>query len=95
MFTNVSYIYIHIFIRKKGAYYGNTCGRWVAGGVQSICPLNNLNSFHCIIIKLCENVCWQNISAKLYNQPDAMKHFGVMTLELAKFAKINRIRSVT
>jgi len=24
-----------------------------------------------------------------------MKHFGVMALELAKFAKINRVRSVT
>ena len=51
---------------------------------------NNLNSFHCIIIKFCENVCWQNISVKFDNQPDPMKHFGVMALELAKFAKINR-----
>jgi len=61
---------------------------------QSICPLNNFNSFHCIIIKLCENVCWQNISAKFNNQPDPMKHFGVLALELAKFAKINLVRSV-
>jgi len=28
-------------------------------------------------------------------QPDPMKHFAVMALELAKFAKINRVRSVT
>ena len=66
-----------------------------AGGIQSICPLNNLNSFHCIIIKLCENVCWQNISAKFDNQPDSIKHFGVMAIELAKIAKINLVRSVT
>ena len=45
-------------------------GTRAAGGVQSMCPLNNLNSFHCIIINLCENVCWQNISAKFDNQPD-------------------------
>jgi len=60
-----------------------------SGVVQSICPLNNLNSFHCIIINHCENVCWQNISANFDNQPDPIKHFGVMALELAKFAKIN------
>jgi len=65
------------------------------GGVQSIFPLNNLKKIHCIIIKLCENVCWQNTSAKFDNQPDPMKHFGVMALELAKYAKINRDRSVT
>ena len=52
-------------------------------------------SFHCIIIKLCENVCWQNISAKFDTQPDPMKHFGVMALELAQFAKINCVWSVT
>ena len=63
-----------------------TCTR-ATGVVQSICRLNNfLNSFHCIIIKLCGNVCWQNISAKFDNQPDPMKHFGVMVLELAKLA---------
>ena len=80
-----------LFIRpfeKKNTYYGNTCG------VQRICPLNNFNSFHCIIIKLCENVCWQNVSAKLDNQPDPIKHFRVMPLELAKFANIN-VRSAT
>jgi len=70
-------------------------GTWVAGGIQSICPLNNFNSFHCIIINLCGNVCWQNISPKLDNQPDPMKHFGVMALEVAKIAKINLARSVT
>ena len=58
-------------------------------------PLNNLNSFHCIIIKLYENVCWQNISAKFDNQLDPIKLFGVMALELAKIAKINLSRSVT
>ena len=66
-----------------------------AAAAESICPLNNLNSFHCKIIKLCENVCWQNISAKFHNQSYPIKHFGIMTLELAKFAKINRVRSVT
>jgi len=69
-------------------YYGD------AGSGQSICPLNNLNIFQWII-KLCENVCWQNIAAKFDNQPDPMKLFGVMALELAKFAKINRVRSIT
>ena len=67
--------------------------RPASGGVHSICPFNSLNS--CIIIKLCENVWWQYISAKFDNQPDPMKHFGVMALELAKIAKINRVRSVT
>ena len=47
-----------------------------AGSVQSICPLNNLNSFYCIIIKLCKNVCWQNISAKFDNQPEALWSYG-------------------
>jgi len=60
-------------------------------GLPSICPLNNFNSFHCIMIKLCENVCWQNVSAKFDKQPDPIKHFGVMVLELAKFAKIDCI----
>ena len=58
-------------------------------------PLNNFNTCHCIIIKLCENVCCQNISAKFDKQPDPMKHFGVMALELDIIAKINRVRSVT
>ena len=66
-----------------------------AAGDKSICPLNNLNSFHCIFIKVCENVCWQNISAMFENQPDPIKHFGVMAPELAKFAKINGVLSVT
>ena len=69
--------------------------RAAGGGGQSICLLNNLNSFHCIIIKLCENLCWQNISAMFINQPDSIKHFSVMALELAKFAKINGVLSVT
>ena len=94
MFTNVSYIYIHIFIRLFEKM-GRIMGTRAAGGGQSICPLNNFNSLHCIIIKPCENVCWQNISAKFDNQPDPIKHFGVMALELAKFAKINRVHSVT
>ena len=33
--------------------------------------------------------------AKFNNQPDPMKHFGVMAIELAKIAKINHVRSVT
>jgi len=53
---------VHVFL--YGRLNGNTCGGWSAGGVQTICSLNNLNTFHCIIIKLCENVCWPNISAK-------------------------------
>jgi len=65
------------------------------GGGQSICPLNNFNTFHCIIIKLCENVGWQNSSAKSNNQPDVMKHFRVMALEISKIAKINCVRSIT
>ena len=79
-----------------------TCaaGGQPTGGVQSICPLSNFNCFHCIIMKwiiinLCDIVCWQNISAKFDNQPDLIKHFGVMALELAKIAQINRVRSVT
>ena len=35
-----------------------------------------LKSFDSIIIKLCENVCWQTISAKFDNQPDPMKHMS-------------------
>ena len=62
-----------------------------AGSIQGICPLNNFNSFYCIIIKLCENVCWQNISAKFDNQSDPMKHFGVMALELAKTVQIRLV----
>jgi len=46
-----------------------------------------LNIFQWIIIKLCENVSWQNISAKFNNQPDPFKDFGVMALELAKIAQ--------
>jgi len=69
--------------------------RAAASKALIFCLLNNLNSFHCIIIKLCENVCWQNILAKFNNQPDPIKHFGVMALELAKIAKINLVRSDT
>ena len=32
---------------------------------------------------------------KFDSQPDPMKHFGVMALELSKMAKINLVRSVT
>jgi len=35
------------------------------------------------------------VDKKFGNQPDPMKHFGVMTLEFAKFAKINLVHSVT
>ena len=86
------YLFNHLYMPGKKRRIIGTCA---AGGVQSICPLNNLDSSHCIIIKLCEKVCWQNISAKFDNQPDPIKHFGVMALELAKFVKINRSRSVT
>ena len=68
---------------------GSIMGTRAAAGVQSVCLLNNFNSFHCIIIKLCEHVCWQNIWGKFDNQPDPMKHFGVMAIELVKIAKIN------
>ena len=71
---------------------GRIMGTCVAGGVQSICPLNNFNSFHCIIIKLCENVCWHNLLAKFNNQSDPMKDFGVMALVVAK---INIVCTVT
>ena len=37
----------------------------------------------------------QNISAKFDNQPDTMNYFGVIAFELAKFAKINIVCSVT
>ena len=87
----VSNLFIHvhefIFIRpfeKTGPILGTS-----AAAREFVCSIT-FNSFHCIIIKLCEHVCWQNVSAKFDNQPDPMKHFGVMALELAKFAKINR-----
>jgi len=79
-------------LREKA---GPIIGARAACSVQSICPLNNLDGFHFIIIKLSENASWQNISAKFDNQSDPMKHFGVMALELAKFAKINSLHSVT
>ena len=77
MFTTFFFYFFspHIFICPKKP--GRIMGTRAAGSVQSICPLNNLSIFHCIIIKLCENVCWQNISAKFDNQPDPIKHFGV------------------
>jgi len=37
----------------------------------------------------------ENVLAKFDNQPDPMKHFGVMALELAQIAKINLVCSVT
>ena len=87
----MSSIFIHPFEKKLGRIM-ETCA---AGSIQNICLLNNFNSLHCIIIKLCENVCWQNVSTKFDNQPDPIKHFGVMALELAKFDKINLVCSVT
>ena len=66
-----------------------------AGGKQSICPLNNFNSCHCIIIKLLKIFVGKISRAKFDNQPDPMKHFAVMALKLAKFAKINLVCSVT
>ena len=89
IFFNVLIFVLLIFKRpfkKTGRIMGTR--RRAAGGVQSICPLSNLNSFDCIIIKLCENVCWQNILAKFDNQPDPIKHFGVMALELANIQTI-------
>ena len=88
-------LFLIFFIIRPFEKTGHIMGTRAAGGVQSICPLNNFNRFHCIIIKLCENVCWQNIAAKFNNQPDLMKHFGVMALVLAKFAKISVVPSVT
>ena len=89
VFTQCTHSYTPIWKNE------NPCGcERATGRVQSIYPLNNFNSYHCIIIKLCENVCWQNIPAKFDNQPDPIKHFGVMALELTKFAKINLVCSV-
>ena len=88
MFTTFFFYFFspHIFICPKKP--GRIMGTRAAGSVQSICPLNNLSIFHCIIIKLCENVCWQNISAKFDNQPDPIKHFGVIVHELAKISRV-------
>ena len=74
-FTLLSFLYARL---KKWDVLWEHMQR--AGGVQSIYPLNSFNYFHCIIIKLCENVYWQNISAKYDNQPYLMKHFWVMVL---------------
>ena len=71
----VSNLFIHvhefIFIRpfeKTGPILGTS-----AAAREFVCSIT-FNSFHCIIIKLCEHVCWQNVSAKFDNQPDPMKH---------------------
>ena len=37
------YIFIVLSPLKTGFFYGNTA----SGGIQSICPLKNLNSFLC------------------------------------------------
>ena len=58
------------------------------------CPLCNLNIFQWVIIKLCDIVCWQNISGKFDNQPNPKYNFGAMAFELAKIAKIIHVRSV-
>ena len=63
-------------------------GSRAAGGFQSICPLNNFNSFRWVIIKLCDIVCWHNLLAKFNNQPNPLKDFVVMALELAKTVQI-------
>ena len=85
----ILYCCVLIFIRPFEKT-GRIMGTRAAGGQRpEHFPLNNFNSFHCIIIKLCEHVCWQNILAKFDNQPDPMKHFGVMALELANIAKIS------
>ena len=86
-----SFLYAHV--KKRDFLWENV--RRAHGRCPEHFLLNNFNSFHCIIIKLYENVCWQNISAKFDNQPDPIKHFGVMAIELSKIAKINRVRSVT
>ena len=53
-----------------------------------MCPLCTLHIFQWIIIKLCENVCWLNESAKFDKQPDLMKHFGVVALIQPKLPKL-------
>jgi len=70
---------------------GRIMGTCAAGGIQSICPLNNFNSFH-YIINFVKMFVGKIISAKFDDQLDPMKNFGVMALELAK---INLVRSVT
>ena len=86
--TVVLLILVFIFIcpfENRGRIMGT---RAAGGGVQSICPLNNLNSFHCIIIKLCENVYWQNISAKFIFQW-IIKKLGGNVCWLNPLAKFN------
>ena len=96
LFLHIMYFEIIIFfihrLKKRDILWKHV---WGPGGIQTICPLNNFNTFHCIIIKLCEFICWQRISAKFDNHPDPIKHFGVMVLVLAKFAKSNLVHSVT
>jgi len=41
------------------------------------------------IIKLRDIVCWHYLLAKYNKQPDPLKDFGVMALELANISKIN------
>ena len=50
------------------------------------CLLCNLNIFQWIIIKLSDIVCYHNLMANFNKQPDPMKHFRVMALELSKIA---------
>ena len=84
-------------LKKTGRIMGTR-----AAGVQSIYPLNNLKSSHCIIIKLCENVSVDKISRPSLITSQIPKSWqnisakfdnplstGVMALELAKIAKIN------
>ena len=55
------------------------------------CQLCNLNIVQWIIIKLCDIVCWHNLLAEFKNQPDPLKDFGVMALELAKTVQIKLV----
>ena len=76
--------FLYALLKKRNVLWEHM--RWRAGRAFFRLMVN-LNGFHCIIIKLCENICWQNISAKFNNQPEALKDVGVMALELAKNAQ--------
>ena len=80
MFTS----FLYALLKKRNVLWEHM--RWRAGRAFFRLMVN-LNGFHCIIIKLCENICWQNISAKFNNQPEPLKDVGVMALELAKNAQ--------
>jgi len=46
--------FLYARLREK---IGDIMGTRAVGSVQSICPINNFNSFQWIIIKLCDIVC--------------------------------------